>query len=329
MKRLLLLVSVFFLLQLNAQSNYYVDYSKANFDDTLTFWRFCSVDDTTADTDINYATVAFINPLAGYDTNPNDIVTYPFACNEPTRVDSLFAEVVHHNYSGLMDTIVLQITSTSLTFIPTQVVTYSDTIFTSQSLSSTPNEIVKLRRSTNAFTTSSPDFGVSITLKYFGPYQDTLKLVAGAVKGNGMIVEQSTYRSSYVKIHALPNLTLNSSIGYGSPVGSAGWFEAQNWKLSAYIRPQGTGIEDHYLSDIKIYPNPAQGRLTIALPQNATSATNIKLINAIGQQVQNTVFEKQAGEKSTLDVSACANGIYFLQVNTFAGNKTFKVAIEN
>jgi len=58
--------------------------------------------------------------------------------------------------------------------------------------------------------------------------------------------------------------------------------------------------------NVLIYPNPAQDKINIALPDNETE---IIIYNNLGE----TVFRSFAiGEKSSIDVSIYPNGIYYL-----------------
>jgi hypothetical protein len=67
-----------------------------------------------------------------------------------------------------------------------------------------------------------------------------------------------------------------------------------------------TGINEYTNNNnIRIYPNPATNQLTI----ETTKATNVSIINLLGQELLNTKIERS----ETIDVSFLADGIYFVK----------------
>lgn len=71
------------------------------------------------------------------------------------------------------------------------------------------------------------------------------------------------------------------------------------------------------MTAVSLYPNPADSRLSLDLPAGVTVEKTI-FYNAIGQQAKITENE------NTWDVSGLASGVYFLNVQTSAGNKQLK-----
>ncbi|MEY4874953.1 MAG: Secretion system C-terminal sorting domain, partial [Bacteroidota bacterium] len=74
-----------------------------------------------------------------------------------------------------------------------------------------------------------------------------------------------------------------------------------------------SGINNVALSNnISIYPNPTN-QLAVISSQLSVNNASIKLINLTGQ----TVLEKQnqSGNQFTIDLSAQAQGIYFIEVS--------------
>ncbi len=67
----------------------------------------------------------------------------------------------------------------------------------------------------------------------------------------------------------------------------------------------------------RIFPDPATDYLTVELPEAASTKTDIKIFNMLGDLEYAAVAGKQT---TTIDVSAFAKGIYFIQLTT--GNKT-------
>ncbi len=69
--------------------------------------------------------------------------------------------------------------------------------------------------------------------------------------------------------------------------------------------------ENQEMLEFSIFPNPAQQQLSIALPYGK-NLYNIQLINNLGQIL---LSQKSDNWNPTLDVSAFANGLYFVKIN--------------
>lgn len=311
-----------------AVENFYVDYSIANFDDTTTYWRLNSRDNSNDSMDVRYAAVSFKGPLQGY-YDPTDIentLNYWNYYYNPITFDSLFAQVNHTNTTGLMDTIVFELVKLNVAFIPTTDVVWSDTIFTDTSLAN-----IRLAIAPNYTTNNNQRVGVN--LKYFGATQDTFMLAAGAVVDTSMgFITQSAYNNSWTDIAPHMNeITRNANIGYGSPVGSNGWFEAQNWKLSAYVTYNydgwGVGVAENALAQTKLYPNPATNLVQLQLPNTIPGSLSIQILNSLGQLVKAEVVTNASGKTLAVDVSTLPAGLYLLQLQNGGAVKGFRVVV--
>jgi hypothetical protein len=75
------------------------------------------------------------------------------------------------------------------------------------------------------------------------------------------------------------------------------------------------------LSNISIYPNPANSMFTIAIPQNAATPEAYTIYNSLGQVVGNGKF---ASNQQSVDVSTYANGVYFVKINGEGSAKTLQ-----
>jgi len=84
------------------------------------------------------------------------------------------------------------------------------------------------------------------------------------------------------------------------------------------------GIETYTVNNIQttVYPNPASDMVTIESNKNINS---IQLFNNMGQIVYSSVVN---GEKTTVNTANFGKGIYFLKVNTDAGTKNIKIAVQ-
>lgn len=74
-------------------------------------------------------------------------------------------------------------------------------------------------------------------------------------------------------------------------------------------------------TNFSIYPNPVRNELNI---NSVTSLKNVKVINAIGQQIVN---ENTAGNHYKLNTSNYVKGVYFVQIETENGKSTKKFVV--
>jgi hypothetical protein len=69
---------------------------------------------------------------------------------------------------------------------------------------------------------------------------------------------------------------------------------------------------------IKIYPNPANNKITI----DATDVVDVKLFDVLGKQVTST-------KTNDVDVSNLTNGVYFIQVQTKQNMYSQKIIVQH
>lgn len=72
---------------------------------------------------------------------------------------------------------------------------------------------------------------------------------------------------------------------------------------------------------LSLYPNPARRDLTIELPADAR---RLRLVDALGREVQVEDVRFQAGSTLTLDLTGLAPGLYFATVTAHDGTRTVK-----
>ncbi len=86
------------------------------------------------------------------------------------------------------------------------------------------------------------------------------------------------------------------------------------------IREFNLGIEDNLTSEISIFPNPVSNVLTIASP--TVQIETIALYDILGNQLFNA--SEISENKTTLDISNYASGVYLLNINENITKKVIK-----
>jgi len=110
-------------------------------------------------------------------------------------------------------------------------------------------------------------------------------------------------------------LTITDSIGCTSTYCDSSYLQkSTNTVISVDVIPSGISvINENELSDqIHIFPNPASDNLTIETPQKS----EIEIVNLQGQLTKSFTA---ISNKTTIDVSDFAKGIYFVKVKTENG----------
>jgi len=113
------------------------------------------------------------------------------------------------------------------------------------------------------------------------------------------------------------NHMLTNRIGY--------YWDGANWVMEndigfTYSQIQILSTYETDIGEVIIYPNPASEKLNIQL-SNGVQLVNINLYNNLGKLIISS-------DKSTVNVSSLANGIYYLHVETNKGKATKKVIIK-
>jgi uncharacterized delta-60 repeat protein len=93
--------------------------------------------------------------------------------------------------------------------------------------------------------------------------------------------------------------------------------------IARYNGDGTVAVEENTEQNVRIYPNPANGKLTIENGQWIIE--QVAIYNAFGQLVTSSVVEKQ---QTTLDISNFAAGIYFVKINTGTETYSGKIIVE-
>jgi hypothetical protein len=329
----------------NAMVNFWLDYSSANFDDLFYVWTFNSgyvAADTTGGeiNPINIAAVGITGPLAGY-TDPADIansINEWSYFNGPITIDSIFGVVTHENNSGEYDKIIMEIVTLNGTGTPTSTVLWSATDSSNTTLSPGGNWVgtdasVLLSYAPNFTTTQGQAIGLN--LRYVGNKADTFSVIAGSIDdGAGGTTQQSQYQNSWTRIPPfIPSITKNANIGYGSPVGSSGWFEAQNWAFWAYVSYDATSVsENAFIKGVKIsqnFPNPANKVTNFSYELQKSTNVSFEIYDMNGRLVKevNEGRVEPGKHKYTIDVDQFNSGVYFFTIKTNETSITKRMVI--
>jgi len=81
------------------------------------------------------------------------------------------------------------------------------------------------------------------------------------------------------------------------------------------------GVNKYKLQSIKVYPNPTQDDLTIALPNNELP-DNYTIYNSVGQKISSIKITSEANLK--ISTTNYSNGVYFIKIDRGGESKTLK-----
>lgn len=77
----------------------------------------------------------------------------------------------------------------------------------------------------------------------------------------------------------------------------------------------------------RIYPNPAGNQMFVEFKNNLNKG-NLNIYNGLGQSVLKLAINgENSGTRQTLDLSSLADGVYFLQISTDAGEQTMRFQV--
>lgn len=117
------------------------------------------------------------------------------------------------------------------------------------------------------------------------------------------------------------------SPGVGSTESSTAYMDTTEGMLRDFlfddIKTNGVGIKNITANTVKLYPNPANGKVNMAFADNILKS--IQFIDISGKTVKELVSSQAA---SSVDVSDLKQGIYFVKVYADNGVTTQKLIIE-
>ncbi|MES2592435.1 MAG: T9SS type A sorting domain-containing protein [Bacteroidota bacterium] len=317
----------------NAITSGYIDYSYQNVNDQSYVFGFNSTF-VSADSSMNYVGVALF-PFQGiFDYADNNVdFNFGYPSTYTYTIDSIFASLTHENNSGSANYLTMQLVQASNTGVlsTSSTVKWQDTIETTTTLSSGGNWLGAgasyLAEYAPGYTTTA-GAKMGIVFKYYAPKMDSLGILGSSIDdGSGGTVTQSPYPTSYMANPPfIPTPAACRNIGYGNPVGSTGWFQAQDWEIWAKVTFNDiTGISDNVMNKTAtLYqnvPNPANGSTVIKYDLAKSSAVTISFYDLTGKKIKEIVEgEKAVGNyKTTVNISDLSKGVYFYTLRTSNG----------
>ncbi len=185
--------------------------------------------------------------------------------------------------------------------------------------------------STN-FTTLTPTCGIpsSLSATSITPYAATLNwsAVTGATnytiqyRQTGTVTWSTT--TSPITSVTISGLTPATSYDYEVEASCICSTTSSYSGISNFTSQDNTNISNQQVnSGVEIYPNPTKGLFTIELSN--LSNVKIEVTDLLGQVIINTVAK---GNKTILDLSNRANGIYLVKINSIGFTATKKILLE-
>jgi hypothetical protein len=90
----------------------------------------------------------------------------------------------------------------------------------------------------------------------------------------------------------------------------------------------GIGVDNYELANLRIFPNPSEGRFQLSFTQNYVGEVTIDLLDLTGKVISREVNKDFSGNYSKeFDYSNLASGSYLLRINTAQGTSTRRVVI--
>lgn len=333
-----------------ALANMWVDYSVASLDDFLTGWPFNSnfVLADTVGPGINNlfskAGVGITGALAGYtdyidldekftSLTPSfsSVIENVYPAGYNLVIDTFYVGFAHNNQTGDWNYFEPTIVSLAGNGTPSTNVlwTTKDSVNTSQTADL--NSIGLFQWPVGL--TIAPNQKAGLTFRYNAPKADSLFLAGGGLDGddNQVIENPTSYANSWMGLVYLSNGAFinTSNVGFGNPVGSDGWFFAQNWWIWAYVTyVDNSGINENEVYGFNIdpiYPNPFGGLANIRYSLTESAEVSFEILDLTGKVLRNTNLGTQAAGSYTMDVQKdnLAAGVYLYSF-TVNGNKITK-----
>ncbi len=167
---------------------------------------------------------------------------------------------------------------------------------------------------------------IAVTLsKWNGSSRDVIATANVTLTGMAMSWASFTIPFSYQST-VVPDTCLIVLKSSGSAPTASDYLWVDNLAFSGSV----AGIENNnFLSNLNVYPNPANKNLNLDLNFKTSLNTTIELSDLTGK----IIFSKDAGilsgeSKQTLDISSFSKGAYFVKIITSQGTEVRNIVIE-
>ena len=322
----------------------YIDYSWYAMNDLTYVWRFNS-NFTSADTSLNYACVALnqFGVFGDYVDNALEWDNMGLGFWPTTMtIDSVFVLVTQENNSGNYVKYGIDLIKLNTLYAPTttSAVVYTVRDSTNVSLSSDSDWLgaTALLAWAPNYTSNCLTEKIGINFIYKSADIDTASILASCIDdGLGGTMTQAAYSTSYMRYPPYINsISANRNIGYGTPVGSGGWFEAQDFEIWAKVSFDDafTGFNEVNKNDFKVYqnsPNPFTGKTTIRYyVGKTTDVVQFHMYDLTGRLIMDKTDKNvSAGDYSiVIDGDQFAKGVYIYTFDVNNVKITKKMIIE-
>ena len=96
------------------------------------------------------------------------------------------------------------------------------------------------------------------------------------------------------------------------------------------IKPRGTSVGNVPVnSSFKIYPNPANDKVTLIWTANSEKAVNVMITDIAGRIIVQQQMDMTSGKEQSLDISHLSSGTYFLKMHAAQGDLVQQIAIRH
>jgi hypothetical protein len=82
---------------------------------------------------------------------------------------------------------------------------------------------------------------------------------------------------------------------------------------------------DDQTVEIRIFPNPSDGKVYVQFSQDIPAGTVISVVNSLGQEVLKRKLDSNPG---TIDLSGNASGVYYVRIKADSVIRTEKVVLK-
>ena len=123
-------------------------------------------------------------------------------------------------------------------------------------------------------------------------------------------IDQSYFAVGNDGLHFNQSINQNGNSAVPADVAQALYDASDHLPVSLKLRVQGNvGVEENEMAWFNVYPNPTNGILHVDLP-SMTNRQEYRIVNMMGQTLRSGRLDG-----SGIDVSALADGLYFISVN--------------